>query len=506
MKNQSLAIVKWLRPLPNLLIQFWNENPCALYGICFLIGLSLVYSPLSFSLLTLFILQVSLLLAYPLSKKRWLQSCIFISLAAAYGYYFAPLPCHKNMTGQGQFHIDAVIPLSKPGKKWLFKGSLKTFAGKKLNIPCTLSLKSAQRPPADTDYLITGELKQVGQGHFFLKPKEWQPIPHTFSLAELRYRLKEKVKELLKDFYRPASVQQLLYGITLGVYDDASLRFHFGRMGCLHLLAISGFHLTLLITFCARLLRPFLSYKPLCLLLLLCVTLYLLFLGAAPPVLRAYLSCCFVLFGQILGKPTRPLNLLGASLLAVLLFQPHFMLHMGFQLTFIATAAILFFYQPLNAYLQSLTLISKEQTLMASFWKKHFYLFLGGVKQLLALTLAVDLFLVPWSLYTFHEFPLLALITNLFLPFVASIILFLFFTGSLLLLLSTTLGSAIHEWNSQLTHSMLDMMHTLPRSFDIYLRCASIASWQLTLYFIIFFVLGIYLNQESPGFSRGEVQ
>lgn len=68
---------------------------------------------------------------------------------------------------------------------------------------------------------------------------------------------------------------------------------------------------------------------------------YAVFAGGDVPVLRAAVMAGVLLLGRALALPGDPLNLLGASALALLAWQPRWVADVGFHLSFLATAALL---------------------------------------------------------------------------------------------------------------------------------------------------------------------
>jgi competence protein ComEC len=157
------------------------------------------------------------------------------------------------------------------------------------------------------------------------------------------------------------------------------------------------------------------------LLTLLLITLYFLFLGASPPIARAWVTAATVLIGRLFGMKTSGLNLLGFSLGALILADPLVITNLGFQLTFLCTLAILLFYPALSRLMTCLIPKRPLNTVMEmSRVDRVGFLLASGCRETLALNLAVHLTTLPLLLFLFHRFPLSSLLYNLFFPFLTA--------------------------------------------------------------------------------------
>ncbi len=126
----------------------------------------------------------------------------------------------------------------------------------------------------------------------------------------------------------------------------------FQRVGLAHALAISGAHLTILaglVFLAARCVTP---HPPRAALAVLAVLLlYLLAVPARPPILRAGIMAGVFCAGYLMGRRFRAMDLLGLSLLLVLLWRPMDVRDAGLQLSFGVVAALLRFTEPVSRWL-----------------------------------------------------------------------------------------------------------------------------------------------------------
>ncbi len=137
----------------------------------------------------------------------------------------------------------------------------------------------------------------------------------------------------------------LLTGMILGdksaVPDE--VKDDFRSSGLYHLLVVSGAHIGFFLTFLTLLLSPL--SLPLHLrrrILLLGVWSYALLAGGNPATIRAALMISLFLLSFELKRVVSPWNLWGSAALLILLLYPQQLFQPGFQLSFAATAGVLF--------------------------------------------------------------------------------------------------------------------------------------------------------------------
>jgi ComEC/Rec2-related protein len=138
----------------------------------------------------------------------------------------------------------------------------------------------------------------------------------------------------------------ILSGITLGEKGDISrdLYYAFQDSGAMHLLVASGGNIgfiTLIVYFLCSLLgcKRITSASA----ALSCALFYTLIAGADAPLLRAYLMAFCSTLGFILGRKSGVLQGFVLAGLIILIFNPQSLFEAGFQMSFLATLAIVLF-------------------------------------------------------------------------------------------------------------------------------------------------------------------
>ena len=202
-------------------------------------------------------------------------------------------------------------------------------------------------------------------------------------------------------------IQALLLGQRDAISDETYRNYK--NAGALHVLAISGLHIGILLLLLRFVLQP-LERLPKGKTIKLIVIVFLLWgyafvAGLSPSIVRAVTMFSFLAYALHLNRPTNTFNILALSLFVILLIKPLFLFQVGLQMSYIAVFAILWIYPKLQ-----------------SFWQPKLFLIKKGW-QFLSVSLAAQVGVLPISLFYFHQFPLLFFASNLaIVPFLGIIL------------------------------------------------------------------------------------
>ena len=205
---------------------------------------------------------------------------------------------------------------------------------------------------------------------------------------------KYTAEKLQKEEWSPQSRQlfmALVFGHKSGL--DPELKKDFQRTGLMHLLAVSGLHLGLLLLFLKRLLIliPVLQKNPLALGVLLIGALwgYALLTGLAPSVIRAVVLFSALEMGRWQRRHVNSLHALVLAAFVTLLVDPASLLQLGFQLSYAAVFFIL--------WINNSSLNGKRKQILAG----------------LRVCLSAQMGVLPLLLFYFHQFSASFLLSNL---------------------------------------------------------------------------------------------
>ncbi len=214
---------------------------------------------------------------------------------------------------------------------------------------------------------------------------------------------------------------QVVFALLLGQQQDIApdIVTHYQVAGAVHILSVSGLHVGFVMLFIGFLLRPLPNTvwgKTLKIIIITAsLWLFALLAGLSPSVVRSVTMYSFLAFALYYNRSSTMYQSLTASLLLILLCNPAFLFDIGFQLSYTAVFFIVWFQPVLSKFWKTKNKISQY------FW------------DIITVSLAAQLGTFPLSLYYFHQFPALFLITNIVvIPLLAVIMIY----GIIVLLLA----------------------------------------------------------------------
>ncbi len=319
---------------------------------------------------------------------------------------------------------------------------------------------------------------QVGNSEIkFLNEKKESPVSYA---SKLRGKIIQKLAETKIEKSELAIVQALLLGqrqdISKEIYEE------YAAAGAIHILAVSGLHVGIILLILNWIFKPFNYFKNgliiKTLLLILLMWGFAVLAGLSPSVVRAVTMFSFIAIGMQMRRKTSVLNSLFISLFILLLINPYFIFQVGFQLSYLAVFAIVTIQPKLFKLWQPRFKITKY------FW------------GLLSVSIAAQIGVLPLSLFYFHQFPGLFILSNLVVLPVLGIILGL---GILVILLSLLdlLPNFIAESYGKLISLMNQFISWVAGKEEFVFTDIHFNFWQnLSAYLVIFFFI-LLLYQKN---------
>ena len=360
---------------------------------------------------------------------RWLFGAgLFLLCFSSGGIITYSKWLHSEWTEKDEIRSYRVQVIDEPVKKpktWMckVKADDKTIL---IYLPAD-SIASSLRP---SDWLQiktcieTGQFNLRKQGiaaRAFVDKNNWEKLEpstkqgfnlHFYSLKCRRIML-DRLKMILPDEKSFAVAAAVSSGYINEI--DIDLRQTFSATGTSHILAISGLHfaiiygiLIFLFSFLGnnrkgRIVRQ--------LIVLPLLWIFALFTGLPPSVIRAAIMITIWGIGNAFFFKALTINTVGFAAFFMLLNNPFNLFNAGFQLSFVAVVSILL----INPYLTSL--YQSRNPMINYFW------------ELSCTSTSAQLGTAPLSLYYFHQFPLLYLVSNIFaIPLIGIILLLIPFS------------------------------------------------------------------------------
>tara|TARA_B100001146_G_scaffold224158_1_gene241112 strand:+ start:47864 stop:49888 length:2025 start_codon:yes stop_codon:yes gene_type:complete len=286
-------------------------------------------------------------------------------------------------------------------------------------------------------------------GQIRLEPGLFINLPQKEIASKLStYQIRSYLKSKLNHYDLSPDSRAITYALLLGERQDLSpqLRQNYVDAGVIHILAVSGLHVGILMLLVQFLLKPLGNARKTRLLRLIIVIvaiwLFAILTGLSPSVLRAATMFTFLQIGLVYGQRRSGYNALIASALILLLINPRLLFEVGFQLSYAAVSFIMWLYPKIEV------LWVPKNKILRYYW------------QLVCVSLAAQLGVLPLSLYYFHQFPGLFLVANLVvLPFLGFILMYgiLILSLSALNLLPDFLMK-IYDFTLQLLNSFIELI------------------------------------------------
>ncbi|WP_246040196.1 DNA internalization-related competence protein ComEC/Rec2 [Ectobacillus funiculus] len=211
-------------------------------------------------------------------------------------------------------------------------------------------------------------------------------------------------------------INALVYGDRQAISSEIEESYQ--QLGLIHLLAISGSHITVLIAACYYvLLRLGSTRETATVLLLIVIPLYMYMAGASPSVVRASVTAVVVLSCLLFSARISGIDALSLSAICMLMFDPYVLFDIGFQFSFSATFVLL---------LSSTSILSSEKSMLHNMWNVAVAAQLASLPislhyfgQISPYSIIFNLIYVPFLSFIILPLCLCALFLSMFLPFVS---------------------------------------------------------------------------------------
>lgn len=278
--------------------------------------------------------------------------------------------------------------------------------------------------------------------------------------------VRETINNKLKTNGFEADVLAIINALILGQRQDLSKAIYdsYTDAGAVHILAVSGLHVALILLLLNFALKPLKRFKygrqATIILLVILMWSFAIIAGLSASVTRAVTMFSIIAVGMHLKRPTNIYNTLAISIFVLLLFKPLFLFDVGFQLSYLAVIAI----------------VAIQPKLVKLWQPKNF--FLSKIWDYFTVGIAAQFGVVPISLYYFHQFPGLFFVANViiipFLGFILGIGIFV-----IILALCNALPKFLADAFGFIISSMNDLMKWLSLQESFLFKDISFNGWQV---------------------------
>ncbi|NRD19362.1 ComEC family competence protein [Winogradskyella eckloniae] len=275
------------------------------------------------------------------------------------------------------------------------------------------TLQAIQKPlnPFQFDYSNYLKLHQVYHQTYLERSKIFEITKSKSTIYGYADQLRFQINQRLTEAGFKDDVLSIINALLLGQRQtiDKNVYNNYVNSGTIHILAVSGLHVGIILWILNFLLKPLLYLKhgrflrPLIIVVILWS--FAIIAGLSPSVTRAVTMFSIISIAMHLKRPTNIYNTLVISAFVILLFKPTFLFSVGFQMSYLAVFGIV-----------------SIQPILYKLWIPK-YLIPNKLWQIFTVTLAAQVGVVPISLFYFHQFPGLFFISNMVvIPFLGLIL------------------------------------------------------------------------------------
>lgn len=374
---------------------------------------------------------------YLFSQKRYKHSSLlgisFLFAIFIFGYWlgyehYRAIPLFGDDQKQGVFVVELTqYPIEKPRSVLIYadllhsvdsnglnpiKGKVALYvqkdstilgfeSGTRLMVSTLLSLPEPTGNPDEFDYkahLLRKGICGVG----YVAKEGWRQVGknNNFSIMRLAQRTRMKMLDILKEKQIKGDEYAVIAALTLGYTDAVSpeLNDSFSVTGASHVLSVSGLHVGVIFVMLGMILA-FLDKSPTTtrlkwILIILFLWFYAFITGLSPSVCRSVFMFSTFALAKIINRKSHTYNNIFFSAFVLLIINPMWLFNVGFQLSYSALLAIIYF-QP------------KIEDLLYFRHRPLRYAW-----SLTSVSLAAQLGAAPLCLYYFHQFPNYFLLSN----------------------------------------------------------------------------------------------
>lgn len=292
------------------------------------------------------------------------------------------------------------------------------------------------------------------------------------------FKFKERISKSIKYLYKDKSkfINSILVGEKENI--DKETKEIFSKTGVSHILALSGLHVSVLITIIGYSIGGINNfYKFILISIILCV--YSLMVGQSPSIVRAIYYSLISYLGIFILK--RPDGISSLSFIGIILLinNPYIIYNISFQLSFLATLSIIYFYGYINSKIKI---------------------------KLIALTISANILTLPMIYLYFKNISLISIISNIVVVPFLSIIIYISILSAIILPISLTLSKIMVIINSLIIdfiNQTLEMLYNLKFS---YIEFDEVNKLFVITYYILVGIYMIYKEIKTIKEQENELQ
>lgn len=297
-------------------------------------------------------------------------------------------------------------------------------------------------------------------------------------MYEYIYKAKSYISNTIRYLYKTNS--DFINSMMLGQKDDLSQneKLMFTRTGPSHIIAISGLHtgiLSGLIIFMMGKINKI--YKLIVLSTMMFI--YSAMVGNSPSIIRAIMFMISLYLSFFLDRKMDKISTLSFIGILFVINNPYIIYNISFQLSFLATLSIIYFYGYINNKLNI---------------------------KIISLTLSANILTIPIIYYNFEGIPLVSILGNIIIvPFVG-IIIYLAMLSLILFNINIYISSIVVHINRFILETIYVLLERISNLDFAYIVIEEPKLYYVIIYYIVVFLYMIYKEAKTIKEQSHELQ
>ena len=291
-------------------------------------------------------------------------------------------------------------------------------------------------------------------------------------------RLKIYISDTSRYLYKKNS--DFINSILLGQRENLSKEQNdiFQRSGTSHIIAISGLHTGILCAIISFLIGGINKFYKL-LILFIIINIYMLMVGASPSIVRSIYFITILYLSIFLDKKVDGISTLSIVGIFLVINNPYIIYNTSFQLSFLATLSIIYFYSYINRILKI---------------------------SIISLTISANILTLPIIYYNFKGISIISIIGNLIVvPFIG-IIMYLSIISIFLFNLNIEISKFIAKINYIIVNIIYYSLEKISDLYFVYIEIENPKIYYVIIYYIIIFSYMIYKEKTVIEEQKNELQ
>ncbi len=363
--------------------------------------------------------------------------------------------------------------------------------GSKFHLKGTIQKARDKKNPGEFDYSaylfqnnISGIISVYKSTDFLILTGQTEEI--YGRILNAFHHLRKGIDDEIQKYHKKRT-SALLRGLLLGDYkkiDEESLE-NFVNAGVIHVLAVSGQHVALIILIFVFMFNRFNVYLKY-LFAVIGLIAFVFITGTQVSVVRAVIMGLIFISAGLLNRDKNVYNILALSAFLILICNPNELFSPGFQLSYSAVLSIVYLYPIFKEWINSFSI------------KSHI------IKKIIlfgSISLAAQIGTLPFTLAYFHKLSIAAIFANLIVIPVSGFIIYLGIMTLAAGLISGWVGFIFASANSALSDFTAAIVSLLGKSESAFLPINQFSIYDALLYYItlafLIYVLKKYKNLNA---------